>query len=303
MKTTLYKVIKKSSLIDSGAYRIPVMQIIPENTDEPDGGELYGEEDPALETGEPADAREDEKAYIAAVREMESEKETIRTKIAGRAKEQAQRTAELIIGHTLENAKDELDRAVTQGYSDGFEKGKTEALGVIAPSLGKIGLLAGAVKQAQDKMLEGFIDEMFEIIAGISQKILHREIDKKDEYLLTLFEDAVKNIKAEKFVRVTVSGAQAEFATRNIDLLRAKVSNIDDFKIISDENAEKWTMVVETEKTVADASFYAQMGEIDAVLEQMKKNLYDQIPEFDQMIEFEFENGDGDGDENEGKIE
>jgi len=102
---------------------------------------------------------------------------------------------------------------------------------------------------------------------------LKKEIDEKDEYLLILYEEALKDIKTESFVTVTVSEMQSEFALRNIDLFRAKVANIGDFKIITDKNAERGTMVVETAKTVADASFAVQMDEINAVLDRMKENI------------------------------
>lgn len=186
---------------------------------------------------------------------------------------QAQRTADLIINHTLENAKAELNNALSQGYSDGFETGKSEALSIISPALGKINALTDAIMQIQNQMLEDFKDEMFNIIAEVSKKILHREIEEKDEYLITLFSDAINNIRAENFVTVTVSEAQAEFAVRNIDLFKAKISNIDDFKIIPDKNAERGTMIVETAKTVADASFNVQIAAIDSILERMKENL------------------------------
>lgn len=202
-------------------------------------------------------------------KEIESTSRLIGEEIIG----QAQRTADLVINHTLESAKTELNNALSQGYSDGFEAGKNEAMNIISPALDKIKIMNDAVLQIQDKMLEDFRDEMFNIIAEISKKILHREIDEKDEYLITLFSDAVKDIRAENYVTVTVSEAQADFAVRNIDLFRAKVANIEDFKIIPDKNADRGTMIVETAKTVADASFNVQIESINNILDRMKENL------------------------------
>jgi flagellar assembly protein FliH len=214
-----------------------------------------------------------EQADILSEREAALERERIKNEMIAQAQTQTQRTADLIISHTLENAKTELNAVISQGYADGFETGRNEAAAVIAPALEKISLLADAITKMQDEMLEDFKDEMFDIIAEISQKILKKEIDEKDEYLLTLFEEAIKDIKAESFVTVTVSESQSEFALRNIDLFKAKVANIEDFKIIADKNAARGTMVVETAKTVADASFAVQMDEINAVLERMKENI------------------------------
>jgi len=258
---TLYKIIKSSSVVIDENYTIPV-------TAEPD---LEIEESEEYEQYESEKIEE-----IVPEPEKEADKidgEAIKKEIIGRAESQARRTADLIVSHTLETAKSELEGAIARGYSDGFDSGRSEALSVVEPALEKIELLAEAIKQAQDSMLEEFRDEMFNIIAEISQKILRREIDEKDEYLLVLFEDALKDIKAEEFVTVTVSESQAEFALRNIDLFKSKVANIDDFKIIPDKDAGRGTMIVETAKSVADASLEVQLGEVEAILGRMKENL------------------------------
>jgi len=197
---------------------------------------------------------------------------------------QSQKTAEIIISHALETAQRELNDVVSQGYKDGYEDGKSEALKIIEPSMLKINIMVDSIKKMQDKMLDEFKGGMFNIISEISRKILHKEITEKDEYLVELFADAVKNIKAEEYVTVTVSGAQINFAMRNIDLFRAEVANISDFKIIPDKNAEKGTMVVETANALADASYAVQQEKIDSIISQMRDNLkvLNSSPEFEE---------------------
>ncbi|MCL2096294.1 MAG: FliH/SctL family protein [Oscillospiraceae bacterium] len=285
-------------------YTIPVTRNIAdeeENTEEPENNEDGEDTGDGIENDGDGEAEEDEEdeeeaearrlkeeeeeimrieAEIAARREKElaelaelEEKERIKNEIVALATAQANRTSELIISHTLENARAELGAAASQGYSDGFESGRNEALGIVSAALEKINLLAGEITKMQDEMLRDFEEEMFNITAEISRRVLKREIDEKDEYLVVLFEEAVRDIKAESFVTVTVSESQTGFAVRNIDLFKSKVANIEDFRIISDKDADRGTMIVETEKTVADASFSVQMDEIDAVINQMKENL------------------------------
>jgi hypothetical protein len=98
-----------------------------------------------------------------------------------------------------------------------------------------------------------------------------------------LFKDAVKSIKVEEFVTLTVSESQIDFATRNTDLFKAAVSNVKDFKIIAEKDANSGTMIVETASSMADASYYVQEEKIDAILEQMKDTLI--IPQSAEEIE------------------
>jgi flagellar biosynthesis/type III secretory pathway protein FliH len=196
---------------------------------------------------------------------------------------QAQRTAELIVNHTLETTKFEMTNVIAQGYADGFAEGKQEALSVIEPAMAKIAVFFESVARAQDLMLENFKDGIFSIISEISSKIMHREINKDDEYLTELFRDAVKSIKVEEFVTLTVSESQIDFAVRNADIFKAAVSNIQDFKITAEKDAPRGTMIVETAKTIADASYYVQEEKIDEILQQMRNTLV--IPQSAEEIE------------------
>ena len=287
---TLSKVIKKYAVVIGEPFTITVTgdpEPEYEGPGEPDAGlhDEGQEPDAGPETGAPP--IEYKPADILSERETEIDRETIKKEAAAQARAQAQRAADLIINHTLDNARAELGEVLQQGYSDGFEAGKNEAVSVIAPALEKISLLAESITQAQDKMLEDFRDEMFNIIAEISRKVLRKEIDEKDEYLIALFEDALKDVKAEEFITVTVSESQAEFMLRNIDIFKAYASNIEEFKIIPDKNAERGTMIVETAKTVADASFEVQMEEIEVILDRMKEKLSAQV-----LDDFEFDDDD-----------
>ena len=196
---------------------------------------------------------------------------------------QAKRTAELIVKHTLESAKFELTNVIAQGYADGFAEGKSEARSVIEPALGKLALLNEAAASVQDIMLADFKDGMFAIISEISSKIVHREISSGDEYLLELYKDALKSIKAEEFVTVTVSESQIDFAVRNADLFKEAVSHVQDFKIVPEKDAGRGTMIVETARSMADASYYVQEEKIDLILEQLRDTLV--IPQSAQEIE------------------
>gem|GEM_PF-6761918 len=247
-------------------------QDIPQDSDRRDRQSIQNSHNNRSNQGSPYHHIHQNANYREPVRTERGKVETVEL-IGEEIIAQAQKTAEIIISHTLESTKQELDIAITQGYNDGYSEGKSEALKIIEPSLLKIKILVDSIKKMQDKMLDEFKDGMFNMISDISSKILHKEIDEKDEYLVELFADAVKNIKTESFVTVTVSGAQIDFTLRNIDLFRSQVANINDFKIVPDKNAVKGTMVVETANALADASYAVQQEKINLIISQMKENL------------------------------
>jgi flagellar assembly protein FliH len=280
-------------LVDSAAYEVPISRddyyYEPEEEleDIEDIEEAEDIEEPAEEPEEPGESDEERRA-----REQMQQEAMLKTlareiivehsnQTQGKTSElvgeeiiaQAQKTAELIINHTLESTKREFDNVIAQGYADGFAEGRSEALSVIDPALGKLALLTEAVAKAQDLMLENFKDGIFSIISEISSKIVHREVNSGDEYLLGLFKEAVKKIKVEEFVTVTVSESQIDFAVRNADLFKSAVASVKDFKIVGEKDAKGGTMIVETAKAMADASYYVQQDKIDAILEQMKDAL------------------------------
>ena len=187
----------------------------------------------------------------------------------------ATETAELIITHTLDGAKAELGNAISAGYSDGFETGRHEALKVVEPALNKIGILTETINRLQDKMLYEFRDSMFSMISVIAKKVVHKEIDEDNHYLVALFSDAIQDVKAEEFVTITVAESELTVATRNEKLFLAEIPHIKEnhFKILPDKNETKGTMIVETEKAVVDSSIDAQLERVDYFLAMIKENL------------------------------
>jgi flagellar biosynthesis/type III secretory pathway protein FliH len=298
------KLVKSSAVIlDSSAYMLPVTrpEIHEDIIDEADAAEELPEDEIESEDIPEKERKAAVNEEIKAKRE-EIDKEALKnfaheiisehsSQTQGRTSElvgeeiitQAQRTAELIINHTLESAKFELTNVIAQAYADGFAEGKAEALSVIEPALGKLAGLTEAVANIQDMMLDNFKDGIFSIISEISSKIIHREISAGDEYLLELYKDALKSIKAEEFVTVTVGESQIDFAVRNADIFKEAVSHIQDFRIIAEKDAKPGTMIVETAKSIADASYYIQEEKIDVILQQLKDTLI--IPQSAEEIE------------------
>ena len=260
------------------------------DTAEPDGGGAAEKKPAYVSPEEAAKIREETERKLRSEQKMnqealinnfkqafENHSSRVQEKILGLIGDeiiaQARRTAELIVSHTLETTKFEMTNVIAQGYADGFAEGKNEALSVIEPALAKIAALLESVLKVQDLMLDNFRHGIFSIISEISSKIIHKEISSGDEYLMELFNDAVKSIKVEEFVTVTVSDSQVDFVVRNTDIFKSAVSNIADFKIVSEKDASRGTMIVETAKTIADASYYVQEEKIDEIIEQMKDTL------------------------------
>ena len=228
----------------------------------------FSEPDPDSISAQQEIEKRREESELAAV-QLFNDARTASEKITKRATQ----TAELIVTHTLDSAKAELGNAITAGYTDGFETGRNEALKILEPALNKIDVLTETIKRLQDKMLYEFRDGMFSLISEISQKIVHKEVSENNLYLSVLFSDAIQNIKAEEFVTITVAESELTLATRNEKLFLAEIPHIKDFKILPDKNAAKGTMIVETEKTVVDASIDVQLEKVEYLLQQMKENL------------------------------
>ena len=287
------KLVKSGSVIfKPDAYEIPISQYdsyaeeleIPENIIEPEEEHEIIDEVTEEIKREEIDKESLKNFALETIEEYSNQVQGKTSKLIGEEIiAQSQRTAELIVKHTLESAKFELTSVISQGYADGFAEGKSEAVSVIEPALAKIAVLTESIANLQDLMLESFKDGIFSIISEISNKIIHREIEAGDEYMLELYKDAVKSIKAEEFVTVTVSESQIDFAVRNADLFKAAVSHIQDFKIAAEKDADRGTMIVETARSMADSSYYIQEDKIARILEQLKNTLV--IPQSEEEID------------------
>lgn len=194
-------------------------------------------------------------------------------KYAEKTRGDAYRSAEIILNHTLSSARDKLEEAERIGYSQGFEEGKRQAESVISPALKKIGAFMNGILKVEDDMLREFREKMFLMVSESAKKLIHKEISANDDYIVSLFSDAMRDMRAEEFVTVTVSDYDADFVTAHKQLFLSEIGNLNDFRIITDKDASKGTLIIETEKSVVDASLGIQLENIDALFEKLKMAL------------------------------
>lgn len=185
----------------------------------------------------------------------------------------AYRSAEIILNHTLSTAKQELEEAARQGFAEGFEEGRRQAESVIAPALKKIETFMNSIFKVEESMLYEFREKMFVMVSEAAKKLIHKEIKENDSYIVSLFSDAMRDMRAEDFVTITVSDYDIEFVTAHKHLFLSEIGELNDFKIIADKDSPKGTLIIETEKSVVDASIGVQLKNIEALFERLKLNL------------------------------
>lgn len=144
------------------------------------------------------------------------------------------------------------ETAVKDGYNQGLENAQAD-----------IEALRECIKEFFDykeKVMKEISKDVLEIALDVAQTIIKKEVEQDKEILLNTVVDILKaNVKSDERVTLKVSPEDVEYVRMSVpDMLslsqtRAKIS------VISQDNIEKGSVIVETSSGIVDASFRTQL--------------------------------------------
>ena len=198
---------------------------------------------------------------------------------AARIIESAMEEARLIEKTAYETMGARVEKAVKQGYADGYKLGHEDGQCAYDEAIAKIGQFFTFLSAQEDEMLARFEDELYALVFDITKKIIHKEIANDDHAFFQIFDDAIANVRSSEWLTLTVADEEYEIATRNKSLLFARLSNVADFKIVKAAGEEKGVCLVETSRSIYDASIETQLEKIREIVEQARGKDDPSLPE------------------------
>ncbi len=177
--------------------------------------------------------------------------------------ENANGSAKKIIQNANQKAQSELERAQKAGYEKGFALGKENAEAQVKEVVDELLQLIGSIDEAKSDILCQYENQLKDLALHIAKKIIDTELKKNDSLFLSLYKNAIKQHNEQKWLKLTVSQYEAEFATSNPDLLLSLAKGAQDIKITVAKNAPQGTCIVETPLSITDASVETQIIKLE----------------------------------------
>ncbi len=170
------------------------------------------------------------------------------------------------LAQAREQARQIYKTAYDAGFSEGREKGSSEARSEAEEGLARIKELFAEIDALKTKMIRDNEKSIISLSVRIAEKIVNKVLSEDDKAFVNIFENAVEELSEQKWVKLSVSEYEAEFATMSSDYLLGMIKDAERLEISVIKDAPRGTCVVETEGAIIDASAATQLGVIKETL-------------------------------------
>ena len=182
---------------------------------------------------------------------------------ANKILEKANVNAKKLMQKTQHDAQNEFEVAKKNGFEQGYNEGIQEANNDLQSRINDLTEIINAMEEKKSTLLKEYENELTDLALSIASKVIDSELERDDEKFLTLYRNALTKHSEQKWVKISVSQYEAEFATRNSDLLLSMAKGAKDIKINILENAPRGTCIVETPISITDASAQTQLSKLE----------------------------------------
>ncbi|MEA4921217.1 MAG: FliH/SctL family protein [Clostridiaceae bacterium] len=180
--------------------------------------------------------------------------------------EEINRQCESMIEKAQRQSEDIRRMAEEEGYRKGYEAGRIKASDDLGQSIEAVKQLLFELDRQKESLFEGNKDEIIRLSLKMAEKIIEKELDTDNGAFVSLFAKATRGLREQKWIKLTVSDYEAEFATMNSEYLLRMVKNTGQIEVCVQKGAPRGTCLVETESMLVDAGVATQMKQLEKTL-------------------------------------
>lgn len=225
--------------------------------DEQEQADTALEETEALEEEEPVDVSGAENAIL----------------------EEARKKAAQIINDAREQAEYLREQGYSEGretgHEDGFNKAYKEQKKIYEEEIRTLQEnMADAIKEVsveKDKLLEQYIDDLKRISLAVAEKIIQTSLQSSGDIVKRMILTATDKMRKKQWAKIYITkcetGISMEVDTEFLDALAHLSDNI---KIVTMDNGEPGTCIIELPDEIIDASVGTQLENIKDILNNVR---------------------------------
>lgn len=173
-------------------------------------------------------------------------------------------------------ANAQYEAQMKKAFEEGMEKAKIESASIIEQAKAEYDkILEEVVKIKEDAINEYKNDiksnekEIVELAMDIAEKIINYEVDKSDNYILGIVEDAVNRVVNKKDVTVRLATQDYYTIQASKKILVSKIKGFGEIELIQDESLDMGSCIVDTPLGVIDGSLQVRMDNIQREINKM----------------------------------
>lgn len=182
-------------------------------------------------------------------------------------------TQEEIMAEYIEEAEikanSEYESVLAKAREEGILKAKAEADRIISNANTEYNKVLEEINQLKEQASNEYKasikdneKEIIDFAFHIAEKIINYEVDKSDNYILGIVQDAVEKVLTKKDVVVRLSTQDYYTIQANKKLLVSKVKGFGEIDLVQDEALDIGSCIVDTPLGVIDGSLQVRMDNI-----------------------------------------
>lgn len=183
--------------------------------------------------------------------------------------------AENIMRQSLEEAQASIadakkagyDAGYETGYNEGFEKACSDVQTQNEKVLNEIMAIMDRLDEEKDRLFAENKKDIIELSFKIAEKVINQKLTTDEQSFLKIFENAAKDLTAQKWVKISVSNQQVEFVTKNSDYLLSVIGGAERLEVEVLDNAPAGECIIETSDKIVDASVSTQIDLLRAAVQ------------------------------------
>ena len=175
-----------------------------------------------------------------------------------------------------ENAKLIYEEQLNKAYLEGIEKAQVEASNIIEQAKLEYEKILDEIVNLKENAINEYKNEIksnekeiVDLALQIAEKIINYEVNRTDDYILGVVEDAVNRVVNKKDVTVKLSTGDYYIVQANKKLLMTRIKGFGEIELIQDESLDTGSCIVDTPLGVIDGSLQVRMDNIQNEIKKL----------------------------------
>ncbi|MBD66422.1 MAG: hypothetical protein CME62_14520 [Halobacteriovoraceae bacterium] len=191
-------------------------------------------------------------------------------------KEQEERDLEARIQAEVQKRFEEVKQAAYEegynaGHSEGVEKAYAEASENLAQQIEEFGVSLAELNASKQAIYDKSREEAYQMVKNLSKWVILKEVDEK-YYLVRLLEKLIHEINTKSNLVVRVNEASFGHMPEVVKIVERTLGKLTNLRLEIDHEQSENGIILESENTIIDGSFAAQMKSIDKIFETVGLN-------------------------------
>lgn len=227
-------------------------------------------EEEAPETEE-AEETPDADALREQLREEEAKEREQASEILAKAREEA----EQLLEDARKQAEILRERAFEQGYEEGSEAGRQEAISEcrqkyeeeIQSFRENASQFMDSIRREKSAVMEKYLDDLKRTVLAIAEKVIHISLRSSENVIHRMIIAATDKLKKAEWAKIYITKCDTEISMEtDVEFLNALSHLSDNVKIVTMDSDEEGICIIELPDEIIDASVSTQLENIKDIL-------------------------------------